>query len=86
MKTFGWVCFWLGLAILAIGLPAVLIFSMTPVLIGKVLIASGINLSIGWSLAHPKKKYMQKYCTNCGTLIENDKFCINCGLQLRSMR
>jgi len=82
MKIFGWICFWLGLAILIIGLPAVFIFGMTPVLIAKVLIASGINLSIGWSLAHPKKERMQRYCTSCGNPIGGNKFCTSCGMQL----
>jgi len=83
MKTFGWVCFWLGVAILAIGLPAVLIFGMTPMLIGKVLVAAVVNISIGWNLAHPKAKkvYMQKYCISCGSPVEANKFCTNCGMQ-----
>lgn len=86
MKTFGWICFWLGIAILIIGLPLVLIFES--VLIGKVLVASGINLGIGWKLAHPKKKHIQKlgtnlYCINCGNQrLQRDNFCSSCGVQL----
>ena len=84
MKVFGWVCFWAGLAILIVGLPMVFIFGMTPILIGKVLVASGINLSIGWNLAHPKtKKPIQKYCISCGNPIGSNKFCTSCGTQLR---
>lgn len=86
MKVFGWICFWLGLAILAIGLPLVFIFDMTPMLIGKILIASGINLSLGWHWAHLKQKHTQKYCTNCGNPTKDNDFCVNCGLQLKGTR
>lgn len=77
MKTFGWICFWMGLAVLLIGVPIVI--WKFPVLIGKVILASFLNLGLGWKWAHPK----QPIC-DCGhQLAENEHFCTACGIRLR---
>ena len=81
MKTFGWFCFCLGITILIVGLPIAIIYS--PTLIGKVLLAVGVNTGIGWKLAHPKVK-TTAFCPYCGiNIITTYKFCNNCGVQLK---
>lgn len=85
MKTFGLVCFWLGLVVLIVGVPLAIVLEAS-FLTSKLLVAGILNLSIGWSLARSgKKKQLQAYCINCGKPIGNENFCTNCGAQIRRL-
>ena len=80
MRTLGWICFWLGITLLVIGLPLILTFTSTAALVGKVIIAGLVNIVTGWQLSHPKTK--QSVCPN-GHGIVNTTYCTYCGSKAR---